>query len=617
MAKDTPIVNLSKETLEQIAPALNSMRDSINDQTRLIQSTFDLQQKSIREASRQARLDQSKASSITPDTTPAPPGTGGGGGGGGGGGLGIFGLFGGSGMGLPALVALGASLTGFDAALRALALPKIFDGFSTNWTKFTDEIFYMGVRIEEFTKKVKGFFKVPELPTIGFVDKTGAPYDFSKINAKLTAPFDTLNTKITTLLTPGAEKIATTIDDFKLTTTAWFDSIKSGVTTKLGAGVEVIDAGLDSIKATTNGFIDGVKLSAMTKLTPAIEFAGTKIDSFKSSITGFLDNANTRATNAFTDSAETLDKKATAVKTSVQKFFDGIPRLNITMPEGIGAIGDSIKAVFGNMDEGTGVLGFLGKVAGFLKPLLTPFEFVLKTVMRPITQIFLSLIDFVVGFYDGFTGTDGSFGDKLKAGIEGGIKGIIKGFTEAIDMIFIDLPAWLLEKLGFKGIADKLREFSLTAVVDPVWEAVKNFFKNMFNDPSGTMMSIARGAGNMAENFIKTILRMILPDPGADRAWYDPRGLVAKAIPDSVYEYAGMNPQTGAILPNVAAELAAQRSAMVQNDAANSAARQAAAVAAQVNVGPTTVVNKGGNSRTITLQANPKISPLMSFAGGF
>ena len=614
MATDTPIVNLSKETLEQIAPALNSMRDSINSQTSLIQSTFDLQQKAMRKADRQENLAQSKAESISPETTSS---SGGGTGGGGSNSLAMFGMFGGGGMMLPALVALGASLTGFDAALRALALPKIFDGFNTNFTKFTDEIFYMGVRVEEFSKKVKGFFKVPELPKIGFVDKTGAPYDFSKINAKLTAPFDTLNTKITEFLTPATESIAKSVDDFKLTTTAWFDGIKSSVTTKIGAGIEAIDTSLDTIKATTNGFIDGVKLSAMSKLTPAIEFAGTKIDSFKTSITGFLDSANTKTTNAFTGTAEAFDKKATKVKNSVQTFFDGIPRLKITMPEGIGAIGDSIKAVFGSLDEGTGVLGFLGKVAGFLKPLLTPFEFVLKTVMRPITQIFLSLIDFVVGFYEGFTGEDGSFGDKLKAGIEGGIKGIIKGFTEAIDMIFIDLPAWLLEKLGFKGIADKLREFSLTAVVDPVWEAVKNFFKNMFNDPSGTMMSIARGAGNMAENFIKTILRMILPDPGADRAWYDPRGLVAKAIPDSVYEYAGMNPQTGAILPNVAAELASQRSAMVQNDAANSAARQAAAIAASVNVGPTTVVNKGGNSRTIMLQANPKISSQMSFAGGF
>lgn len=606
MATDTPIVNLSKETLDQITPALHSMRDSLKNQTRLLTDTFNLQQKSMQDADRRANLAQSQVASIDPEVTSSTSDSS----------NSSSTFIAGGGLMMPAAIALVASIAGFDDLLRAIAMPKMIKGFGENLDKLKTNLNNIGTRITDFGSKIKNF-KFPDLPTIGFVDKTGAPYDFSKINAKLTAPFDTLNTKITEILTPATESIATKVDDFKLTTTAWFDSIKSGVTTKLGAGIETIDTGLDSIKATTNGFIDGVKLSAMSKLTPAIEFAGTKIDSFKSSITGFLDNANTRATNAFTGTAETLDNKATAVKTSVQKFFDDIPRLKITMPEGIGAIGESIKAVFGSLDEGTGVLGFLGKVGGFLKPLLTPFEFVLKTVMRPITQIFLSLIDFVVGFYDGFTGTDGSFGDKLKAGIEGGIKGIIKGFTEAIDMIFIDLPAWLLEKLGFKGIADKLREFSLTAVVDPVWEAVKNFFKNMFNDPSGTMMSIARGAGNMAENFIKTILRMILPDPGADRAWYDPRGLVAKAIPDSVYEYAGMNPQTGAILPNVAAELAAQRSAMVQNDAANSAARQAAAVAAQVNVGPTTVVNKGGDSRTITLQANPKISPVMSFAGGF
>jgi hypothetical protein len=608
MATDTPIVNLSKETLDQITPALHSMRDSLKNQTRLLQKTFDLQQASMQDADRRANLAQSQVASIDPEVTSSSTSNSSNTSGG------TF--IAGGGMMMPAAIALVASIAGFDDLLRAIALPKMIKGFGENLDKLKTNLNSIGTRITDFGAKIKNF-KFPDLPTIGFVDKTGSPYDFSKINARLTAPFDTLNTKITEVLTPATESIAKSVDDFKLTTTAWFDGIKSSVTTKIGAGIEAIDTSLDTIKATTNGFIDGVKLSAMSKLTPAIELAGTKIDSFKTSITGFLDSANSRATSAFTGTTEVLDNKATAVKTSVQKFFDGIPRLKITMPEGIGAIGDSIKAVFGSLDEGTGVLGFLGKVAGFLKPLLTPFEFVLKTVMRPITQIFLSLIDFVVGFYNGFTGTDGGFGDKLKAGIEGGVLGIIKGFTEAIDMIFIDLPAWLLEKLGFKGIADKLREFSLTAVVDPVWEAVKNFFKNMFNDPSGTMMSIARGAGNMAENFIKTILRMILPDPGADRAWYDPRGLVAKAIPDSVYEYAGMNPQTGAILPNVAAELASQRSAMVQNDAANSAARQAAAIAASVNVGPTTVVNKGGNSRTIMLQANPKISSHMSFAGGF
>ena len=140
----------------------------------------------------------------------------------------------------------------------------------------------------------------------------------------------------------------------------------------------------------------------------------------------------------------------------------------------------------------------------------------------------------------------------------------------------------------------------------------------MFNDPSGTMMSIARGAGNMAENFVKTILRMILPDPGADRAWYDPRGLVAKAIPDSVYEYAGMNPQTGAILPNVAAELAAQRSAVVQQQAADDKAESARMAAANIAVNSApTVINKGGNTKHIQVFSNPKVASQASFAGGF
>lgn len=608
MAADTPIVNLSKETLDQITPALHSMRDSLKNQTRLLQKTFDLQQASMQDADRRANLAQSQIASIDPEVTSSSTSNSSNTSGG------TF--IAGGGLMMPAAIALVASIAGFDDLLRAIALPNMIKGFGENLDKLKTNLNSIGTRITDFGAKIKNF-KFPDLPTIGFVDKTGAPYDFSKINARLTAPFDALNTKVDEILTPATESIAKSVDDFKLTTTAWFDSIKTSAVTKLSTGIEGIGTTLDGIKTTTTGFLDGVKSSAMTRLTPALETIGTTLDNVKGSVTGFFDNANTKVTNSFVGATDTIGTAASTVKSSVQGFFDGIPRLKVTIPEGISGIGDSIKAVFGNLDEGTGVLGFLGKVAGFLKPLLTPFEFVLKTVMRPVTQIFLSLIDFVTGFYEGFTGEDGTFGDKLKAGIEGGVKGIIKGFTEAIDMIFIDLPAWLIEKLGFKGIADGLREFSLTAVVDPVWEAVKNFFKNMFNDPSGTMMSIARGAGNMAENFIKTILRMILPDPGADRAWYDPRGLVAKAIPDSVYEYAGMNPQTGAILPNVAAELSAQRSAMVQNDAANSAARQAAAIAASVNVGPTTVVNRGGDSRTITLQANPKISSQLSFAGGF
>ena len=122
-------------------------------------------------------------------------------------------------------------------------------------------------------------------------------------------------------------------------------------------------------------------------------------------------------------------------------------------------------------------MGFLNKIFKFMKPLLKPFGYVMSVVMAPITRIFLGIIDFVTGFYKGFT-KDGeaTFAKKLTNGIEGGVLGFIKGFTDAIDFILFGLPAWIAGKLGFDGVAECLKEFSLTALVDPAWEAIKDFF---------------------------------------------------------------------------------------------------------------------------------------------
>jgi hypothetical protein len=594
MAATLQTVSLSKETLDQITPALHSMRDSLKNHTRILTKTYNLQIKAMQDSERASQLSQSKASSITPDDvkeTVEKPGKDGKSGG-----------FGGLLFNLPMLTALAASITGFDAALRAVALPKMITSFSNGITKFK-------TGITDFTTKVKNFkISLPELPKISIVDIEGKPYDFGKFKIKVP--------EIPRITIPESFNIS--IDGLKTSTTSFFDGIKTGITTRLTTAMEPILLTVDNIKTGTSGFFDGIKSGVTTRLTPAIETIGTKLDTLKTSISGTFDSINGKVTEKFADASEFFGGKAASIKMGVQSFFDGIPRLSVTMPEGVGKIGDSIKAVFGSMDEGTGILGFLGKVGGFLKPLMAPFKLIVKTVMRPFTQILLSVVDFVTGFYQGFTGEDGTFGDKLKAGIAGGIKGIIKGFTEAIDLIFITLPAWLMEKLGFEGIAEKLRGFSLTALVDPAWEAVKGFFTKMFNDPGGTMMSIASGAGDMAENFIKTILRMILPDPGADRAWYDPRGLVAKAIPDSVYTYAGMNATTGALLPNVAAELAAQRSAVVQQQASEEKAATARMAAANIAVNSApTVINKGGDTRSVQVFSNPRVSAQASWAGGF
>ena len=141
------------------------------------------------------------------------------------------------------------------------------------------------------------------------------------------------------------------------------------------------------------------------------------------------------------------------------------------------SIVEKVKNIIGFTAEGAeggkGLLGFFGRVFKLLDPVLAPLKFVLKTALRPFTQIILTVVDFVKGFYDGFTGEEGTMSDKILAGIEGGFIGVIKGITEAFDLLFITIPAWLLEKFGMQNAAEILRGFSLTALVDPIWAGIK------------------------------------------------------------------------------------------------------------------------------------------------
>jgi hypothetical protein len=112
--------------------------------------------------------------------------------------------------------------------------------------------------------------------------------------------------------------------------------------------------------------------------------------------------------------------------------------------------------------------------------------------------------------------------------------------------------AWVAEKLGFEQFAETLNSFdvfgSVMTVFDKIQEVITNaidFYVSMFTKAKDAITGAISSAGNAMENFIKEMLRAILPDPSKERAWYDPVALVQKAIPDSVYRYAGINPETG------------------------------------------------------------------------
>jgi hypothetical protein len=497
------------------------------------------------------------------------------------------------------IVAIAASLTGFDAAIKAMALPGKFKTFNTNWTKFTDEIVYMGIRIEEFAKKVKAFKpKLPRLPTISFLDADGKAFDFGKVW--------------------GETKLAGRLGDISRNVNGFFDRIKSAIDMKWTAAAELIDTKVTGIKTGVNGFFDGIKSSIDTRWTSLADTFDTKISGIKTGVNGFFDGIKTSVDGKLVQAADSpLAKSLGEIKSSVGKFFDGLPRMKITIPEGItgpGSISETITKVFGSLDGG-GILGFLGKVGKFLKPLLIPFEFLLKTVMRPFTQILLTIIDFVVGFYEGFTSEEGTMMDKVTAGIEGGLLGVVKGITEAIDLIFIKLPAWILEKLGFDGAAEGLREFSLTELIDPAWEAIKGFFKNLFNDPKGTLMGAASSFGDMAGELMKTILRAVLPDPSAGLMSF--AGLAAAPLKmTGVYEYAGIDSKTGQVLPSAISSTASSSAAdLLASDAtATKNAGSGGGGTTVVNSAPT-YVTKGGNQNNTNFALQTPMSLATATAG--
>ena len=392
-----------------------------------------------------------------------------------------------------AFVAITASITGLDAALKAVNLPNTFKTIKAPFSAIGD--YFDKIRNMEKPK-------IPDLPKVTFVDFEGKPYDFKKFNIGVPDGQLTIGQKIG--------------NAFKI--------LRFNVLGAFGLTPE----GLPIRDADTGRF--------------------TKAKPLTTQILEPFDNLLKQLKNIFIlgEGNGTIITRASEIKKSVTDFFNKIPRLNIELPTWAKEIPQNIRSLIGTAEDGTGILGFFSKAFGFLEPVLSPLKKVIGTIFRPFTQILLTVVDFVVGFYEGFTGTEGSLMDKLGAGLEGGIKGIIKGITEAIDLIFIQFPAWILGKLGFEDTANELKEFSLTALVDPIWESIKKFFTTLISgDISGAAGMVVGGI----EDFFKAVMRAVLPDPTADFGFFDPRTALQKVFKAmGAYEYAGINADTGELI---------------------------------------------------------------------
>ena len=192
-----------------------------------------------------------------------------------------------------------------------------------------------------------------------------------------------------------------------------------------------------------------------------------------------------------------------------------LPRISIPIPDAVKnfempkiAIPDAIKNLempdmtpiknfLVGTQEGGGVYGFLKNTLSFATDLIskTPgLKFAFRLVGGPVTQALVSLFDFFTGFYKGFVGDlepkydefgdiipdDRSMMTKIFDGIEGGFDGVLKGIVDGVQLLFISIPKWILEKLGVD--MSWMDNFSLwDDIISPVWEVIKGIPKFIFS----------------------------------------------------------------------------------------------------------------------------------------
>lgn len=296
----------------------------------------------------------------------------------------------------------------------------------------------------------------------------------------------------------------------------------------------------------------------------------------------------------------------------------------------INTISDMLGVVFG---KGKETLGFFAKFAKYFDDIGSMFKIFFKVgqmlgsvigkLMIPI-QVIMSLFDFVNGALDGWNKTQGSTTEKFMAAVQGGITGLVNGLIGGLLNLMKDGVSWILNLLGFENTSKMLDSFSfetlITDAIDGFFKFVKDmvdFVKNIFTNPGAAMEQLTN-LGDMMQGFIKSVLRSVLPKPGSD----GPAGWAAKAIPDAVYEYAGLNPKTGDVVQSTsstgvgakALDKTASENAAVKDDGAAKVA--AASAAASMNSSSSSNVTNNTTQAAIIKSKTTNWEPDDQYARG-
>lgn len=332
--------------------------------------------------------------------------------------------------------------------------------------------------------------------------------------------------------------------------------IGSIITTFVGAFVAEIKKQFTAIKGifkTFDALFEPIK-NLMRNVGKTFAGPDTAIGKFFS----FIGNTFRNIKGFFTTGLTNLQgsKFIGTASTMLDDFIKTVKSMFAPISKVFGVIKTSMTSVSALAAEG----GIISKILGFAKG----FGSVLGKLFLPVT-IVMSAFDFITGFIDGWKESDGNnIVSKFIDAVGGGLSKLVGNLIGIPLDLLKSGVSWILGKMGFSEAESFLDSFSFVDLIKGIVMAPYNlvsgavdYIVGLFtgeNDLIEDLMSGMKNIGEAAKDLLKGILRGILPKPGGDEGGIF--GFIKKAvtsvIPDGVYEFAGLNPETGErILPDV------------------------------------------------------------------
>jgi phage-related protein len=297
----------------------------------------------------------------------------------------------------------------------------------------------------------------------------------------------------------------------------------------LGSAAGIISGYINNLKLIGKAIVGIVKMLTPNSLLTSI---GNSIKSISTMFTSGIKLMST----AFMSGTSSVSKFFTSVGTFFSKALDFKPIKDAFafITRVFNGISEFVKTAMG---MGEKVAKVNESVSKFSSTFSKVFGGVLKVVSKIFTPI-ITIFTTIMGAIEGFK-AEGIIG-LIKGAITGFFEGFIGGFLDIVK----DLTSWVLGALGFEKAEKFLDSFSFNDLfkefVNSIFGFVDDIFTGIIESFKAVGNSITTAVSDV-NSFIKSILKNSLPIADKNKPWYSVNNLAAKAIPDAVYKFVGIN----------------------------------------------------------------------------